>query len=417
VNVRAFAHEGLLAFASDGALYVLDGATGSLRQVGRSSSGAEEPSFSHDGRWLAYVAAGAEAPVADLGEQAPFAPVSGPLVLADANGSSAHRVGTVGQVSEAVWSPTADLLLVVSGAPYYGGAVWVVSPDGSAWKLLSSHPIYGAVWSPDGRQIAFAVGNGHASATTLETVPVAGGRAALWLRSSGADAQWLVPLGWWKDQGIGVWAGGLGSVPDGEGTIDGAALDLATAPGAPLRPLGRTPPVALVPAASSRTGWLAIDEPWLTTGFGRTPWSAKAIETCGPGAVRCSTVSEAANVAAYDPVWSPDGRTLAFVEAPASNTPSFFKSFVRSWYASGRLFLLEVGSTRPVPVPHTLGATAPAWSASGAGLLYVANDALYLVRRLGATPVRIAAPLLPAKQWTSTYYGGIDWRFQFSWAL
>lgn len=58
VDARAFAHQGLLAFASGGSLYVLDGGTGALRQVGHLRTGAEGPSFSQDGRWLAYIAVG-----------------------------------------------------------------------------------------------------------------------------------------------------------------------------------------------------------------------------------------------------------------------------------------------------------------------------------------------------------------------
>ncbi|MDA8314036.1 MAG: hypothetical protein M0010_02520 [Actinomycetota bacterium] len=414
VDTRAFAHEGLLAFASRGALYVLDGTTGIVREVGHERSGAEEPSFSHDGRFLAYLAAGRETSITDFGPQAPFAPVSGPLVLARSDGSAARRVRAVGEVSVATWSPSADLLLAVTGTPYDGSAVWVVSPDGTARKLLSAFPIYGAGWSPDGQQVAVAVGNGRGTATTLETLSIASGQPTRWASSPGPAIQWLVPLGWWKDQGIGLWVGGRGTVPGGGGSLDGAPLLLARAPGAPLRRLDRTPPTMLVPAASARSGWLALDEQ--VQSFGRLPWSKKAIETCAPRGDRCATVPEPADATAYDPVWSPGGHTLAFVEAPVSTTPSFFDRFVRSWYASGRLFLLKAGATRPVAVPHSLGATAPAWSPDGRGLLYVANDALYLVGKAGETPLRIAGPLLPAREWASTYYGGIDWRFLFAWA-
>lgn len=316
-------------------------------------------------------------------------------------------------MSIATWSPTADRLLVVAGSnSYYGRAVWVVSPNGTARRLLSAFPVYGAVWSPDGREVAVAVGNGHGTATTLETLPVSGGRPTGWAASQGPNIQWLVPLGWWKDQGIGLWVGGGGDVPGGGGTLDGAPLLLARAPGAALGHLDRTPPAMLVPAPSATSGWLALDEQ--VQSFGRLAWSKKAIETCAPRGDRCGAASEAADATAYDPVWSPGGHTLAFVEGPVSKTPSFFDRFVRSWYASGRLFLLKAGATRPVAVPHSLGATAPAWSPRGRGLLYVANDALHLVRKVGEAPLRIVGPLLPTKEWASTYYGGIDWRFLFA---
>lgn len=92
VDARAFSHEGLLAFTSGRKLYVLDGNNGSLRQVGTARTGAEEPTFSRDGKWLAYIAAGGET-TTGAGEEAPFAPFTGPVVISLADGSAAsdHR--------------------------------------------------------------------------------------------------------------------------------------------------------------------------------------------------------------------------------------------------------------------------------------------------------------------------------------
>src|SRR5579872_1437263 len=53
VDARAFRGEGRLAFVSLGRLFVLDGATASLRAV-RSAAGPAAPQFSPDGRWLAF---------------------------------------------------------------------------------------------------------------------------------------------------------------------------------------------------------------------------------------------------------------------------------------------------------------------------------------------------------------------------
>jgi hypothetical protein len=103
VYSRAFEHQGLLAFASLGSLYVLDGSNGALRQAGHLRSGVEEPSFSHDGRWLAYIAAGKEARVYGGVEEAPYAPAPGPLVISASDGTAAHVVAEVGRVDEAAW--------------------------------------------------------------------------------------------------------------------------------------------------------------------------------------------------------------------------------------------------------------------------------------------------------------------------
>jgi hypothetical protein len=411
VDARAFSHEGLLAFTSGRKLYVLDGNNGSLRQVGTARTGAEEPTFSRDGKWLAYIAAGGET-TTGAGEEAPFAPFTGPVVISLANGSAARRITGIGSISSLEWSPAGDRLLVVSGpVPYYGTAVWLVSPTGQKRRLYSGESVFGALWSPNGSQVAIAIQRPHGEGpTTLETLPASGGTARVWSRPLAASEQWLIPIGWWTNQGIGLWAGGNGTTPAGDGSLDGATLMLAPSPGAPLRSLGHTPPVAMTPVASSKPGWLAID-----SGGDRVAWAQKSIETCAPGAGRCSTVPAPSGTTSFDPTWSRDGTRLAFVEAPTSAYPSFSANKVRSWYAAGRLEVLSAGTSQAIQVPHTLGASAPQWSPSGYSLLYVANDALYLVRKAGDMPIRIAGPLLPTNQWTSTYYGGIDWRFMFAW--
>jgi dipeptidyl aminopeptidase/acylaminoacyl peptidase len=412
VSSRAFAHEGLLAFTSDQKLYVLDGNNGVLRQVGTAKTGAEEPTFSHDEKWLAYIAAGAETKT-DFGEEAPYAPFTGPLVISSAEGGGATRITNIGPISSLEWSPTGDRLLVVSGSsPYYGNAVWLVSPTGQSRRLYSGESVFGAVWSPNGSQVAIAIQRPRGEGpTTLETLPASGGASRVWSQPITANEQWLVPIGWWKDQGIGLWVGGNGSTPDGDGSLDGATLMIASSPGAQLRSLGHTPPVAMIPAVSSKIGWLAVDE-----GGDRDAWAKKSIETCAPGDGRCSSIPEPPSETAFDPVWSPDGTELAFVEAPTNENSSFAPSKIRAWYASGQLEVFAAGKSQAVSVRHTLGATAPQWSPTGHALLYVANDALYLIRKSGDSPVRIAGPLLPSSQWTSTYYGGIDWRFMFAWA-
>ena len=63
VNVNAFRHQGELAFISRGTLWVLDGTAGSLRNVTATTVDSQStpvvpgsPTFSHDGRWLAFLA-------------------------------------------------------------------------------------------------------------------------------------------------------------------------------------------------------------------------------------------------------------------------------------------------------------------------------------------------------------------------
>lgn len=77
------------------------------------------------------------------------------------------------------------------------------------------------------------------------------------------------------------------------------------------------------------------------------------------------------------------------------------------------MFDTATGRVRSLPSAH--GATALTVSKNGESLLYVRNDALWLLPRLDGTPVRIAAPLFPLHNWPQ-YYAQIDWSYQFAWS-
>jgi hypothetical protein len=55
------------------------------------------------------------------------------------------------------------------------------------------------------------------------------------------------------------------------------------------------------------------------------------------------------------------------------------------------------------------------WSADSKSLLFVRDDALYLIPRIGALPVEVAGPLLRPRAWGG-YYGELDWTSQFAWS-
>ena len=210
VNVRAFSGEGELAFISRGSLWVLDGAAGSLRKVAptRYTTRAEgnvdfggipahtaltpnAPTFSHDGRWLAYV-------VPHAAGDGAFSQ----LWIAHGDGTAAHLVRGVAVDQLVGWSPTADVLAVVTDArtaPIYDPAtatkmrfhrsavVQLVTPRGAGRRLLelpagAKGQIYDAVWSPDGHAVAVATYEGFPSPlTTIRAYPIAGGAPTTWL--------------------------------------------------------------------------------------------------------------------------------------------------------------------------------------------------------------------------------------------
>ena len=122
VNVRAFSHDGELAFISRGSLWVLDGAAGSLRKVASRSYTAQpegnidsggipahtalvpgSPTFSRDGRWLAYL-------VPHAAGDGAFSQ----LWIAHGDGTEAHLVRRLAVDELVGWSPTADVLAVTT---------------------------------------------------------------------------------------------------------------------------------------------------------------------------------------------------------------------------------------------------------------------------------------------------------------
>lgn len=158
----AFAGRGELAVVSRGSLWVLDGATGTLRRVPTPGMTPLDPAFSWDGRWLAF-----------LGSSASPSAQAYTVWLASGDGSGAHQIVAGGGLIG--WSPVSDVLAVTTG-----NTIQLVRPSGSARTLVRAPGIGSAVWSPDGSSMAVAVTSSSASA--LASYPVAGGRPTAWLR-------------------------------------------------------------------------------------------------------------------------------------------------------------------------------------------------------------------------------------------
>jgi dipeptidyl aminopeptidase/acylaminoacyl peptidase len=162
VNVAAFAGHGRLAFISGRTIWILDGGTKSLRRIATPVGlYPSQPSFSHDGRWLAFVRTTTK-PLDVPGSGAQV----GQLWLARGDGSGAHPVHGLANALLIGWSPTADVL-AVEGGPIskrvpFGSltTVRLVSPDGGVRTRVAARAIWSAVWSPNGEQVAAVTADG-----------------------------------------------------------------------------------------------------------------------------------------------------------------------------------------------------------------------------------------------------------------
>ncbi len=399
VDVAAFRGHGELAFVSRGHLWVLDGMTGELREVPAPGVTPLDPVFSPDGRWLAFLGSASPAAQADS------------VWLATGGGGAAHEIAASGGLIG--WSPAADVLAVTAG-----DTIRLVWPSGHDRTLVRAPGtgsgvwpgVGSAVWSPDGRSLA--VSRGSASAGTLVSYPVAGGRPTTWLRLT-ARGGWhylIDPAGWWPHQGIGYWAVGACDSCN----ADGDPFSVIPSPGTQPRRLGLTlADTGLGQVSAAPDGRLAIVAETPGPGGGRVIWQDRAVIICGLPAGACAGVPQPASTVTLDPAWSPTGGTLVLVRAPYRASPGFPQHAVAAWYSAHQLWLYDPahGSLREL---NATGASVPSWSADGTSLLYVARDALWLLPRLGGQPVQVAGPLFPPGNWPS-YYGQVNWVSQFAW--
>ena len=158
---------------------VVDAASGSQRTVAHTvnSGWTTQPSWSPDGRWLAY---GLTTETRDI-------PTSGQLRIVASDAARRSRVVTVrlaGAVSEVAWSPSGERIAFVvytrntpveytTWTPVGDRTtIFVVNRDGTHLKpvlSVSANVVSDLVWAPDGRHLAFA--NGFV-VTTIDVVDV-----------------------------------------------------------------------------------------------------------------------------------------------------------------------------------------------------------------------------------------------------
>jgi hypothetical protein len=457
-NLRGFAGHGELAFVSRGALWLMDGASGTLRRLPVPAGFTPtSPQISRDGRWLAYLAERAGPGDADESE----------VWVARGDGTDARMVAGPSVYRLVGWSPTADLLALTTDqtepfAPYPAVTrLELIAPPASRRTLVHLSPtrgrpdsIWSATWSPDGRQIAVST---VGTVTTVDAYPIAGGPPTTWFdipnnqsfpvhicSQCGGATEVIADLaGWWPKWGIGFWVYCCGAIHDS----DGAPLALIAHPGAGPRLLARTLSDGVTDAvAAAANGALAI----VANGpnAGREIGQGKTVETCdattrtcipvpgartwvGPNHQRCviprltpqqclglpvAPAGQPGSGISLDPSWSREGGLLAYVRAPIALTGGWPDA---AWYAAHSLYVwnTRTGATRQIAAID--GANVPTWSANGRDLLYVHDDGLWLAPTGRGTPIEIAHPLLPPSGlysgFTNDFYGQIPWIHQFSW--
>jgi WD40-like Beta Propeller Repeat len=424
VGASAFAGQGRLAFVSASTLYALDGSVpgqpATLHAIPASkpptvtapttappaAQTPGSPSWSADGRWLAYLVG---PPSAD------GAVTSGALWLAGPDGQDAHQV--LPKVAGFAWSPTSDELAATEAG---GGKLYAVRPGKPTYPMLEVPGQFDGApaWSPNGREIAVAsvelTAASRFASSVIDLFVPSEGIVVNSLASSRTAA--LIVDGWWTNgEGLLAW-----SDPRDSASLPAAGLPLVSYPlgDAPTATLPSTPayPAFAVPDGAGVT---------LVTGGNRYPWSAKTITYC-TDAGRCGPATGAlpapANLGPAASQWQgePD---LAFAHCATETTPSSAGGGqeLSAWSQTCRLWYRGGAAGNAVPIARAgAGVAAPTWSATGGDLLYVRGNALWLI------PMRLATGALstaPAQQVVNRLFAGIRpdangytaWQSQFAW--
>ena len=363
-----------VAYVSGGRLYVAS-VGGGTPVVVASGDGPEDPQWSPDHQWLAYVTT-------------PGQRVH--LVRADGTGDRVVATTSVDRGAFA-WAPGADQLAVVPGL----GGVDIFPAAGGAPRqpVATTVPIESIAWSPDGSQIAYSTPAHPGVPGAVFVVPAGGGPAQPVTLSLPVGSDALLAT-WWPDgAGLLFWVDPQGSPFALE---EGLTLESVPLGGGSPRPLVTT----------------LVYHPWLTwspdgsrllvvAGGGASPAAGKRLAVCHVVAATCSSLAQPAGTVSIDPAWSPDGTEIAFVRATDTGQPANLDD-TPGWFSSRRLWVEGADGRGARPVSGAgVGAVLPAWSPDGRFIGYSTGTGLATVLAGGGGATTVAKGLTGYNDGTS----------------
>lgn len=393
VNIDAFRGQGRMAFVWNGLLYVLDGDQGTLTKLSDAGQ-ARWPKWSPDGQWLAYI------------RYSDDQMKSGVLFIVKSDGSQSYEVNGLPQPADSngiTWLPASEALVVSPGgyvAPEVQG-LYMVRPGELPRKVSDRQ---GSL-SPDGKTIACV--NTLPSSNeqypgmrndALCVVPIEGGES---VQLHVAKEAGIHIAGWW---------------PDSKGLLFRIATHHSLSvlsDGTELYSLPLTGGEPWLLATSIKhPEWLSWSpdgsELLAVKGRGREIWRDKSLVLCHVKTGESMDLPQRANTVSLAPAWSPDGKHIAYVEAVRKDDLADVEEVV-SWEQTRTLWVADADGNNARQINEAgPGIKRPLWSRDGSHIIYLQDNAIWLVHINGGSPVKIAGPLPDAPN-PPGYYGYASW--------
>ena len=368
---------GQVAYIAGGDVWVLESPDGTPHCLTKSHN-CREPRWSPSRDWLSYRS----------GTQ---------LRVMRRDGTAAKRLLAGSPEGQIAWSPGSDVIAAITGK----GIALVSADSGSAVSVVAP----GAdslAWSPDGKYLAYNTAKPGAQRDGKLNILATGGPARTLFFERMVN---LIPARWapngrellfWKD-------------PDFSASIMADGLDLYRIPidgGKPKETKANTLVHPDMLQFSPDGSELA-----LVDGGGRETWREKRL------AVLQMTTGRLLHLTALDrialcPAWSPDGKWIAFVSAPAAPDGLGAVDARRVSVEQRRIWLIHPDGSDGHRLKSDPGYREeyPHWTRDGARLLFQRVDSagkasIWLTGTDGRPPVRIASGIEPP----SDYYGYTAW--------